>query len=33
MSSHPLAHDEVIATSAAARRTMAAILDEFIHSL
>ena len=33
ISSHPLAHDEVIATSAAAKPTMAAILDEFIRSL
>jgi purine-nucleoside phosphorylase len=33
ISSRPLAHDEVIATSAAAKPTMAAILDEFIRSV
>ena len=33
ISSHPLAHDEVIATSSAAKPTMSALLDEFIRSL
>ena len=33
ISSHPLAHDEVIAASNAAKPLMAALLDEFILSL